>query len=105
MEIVENTTLGKKYEENINVTNSSQLTLNGMVVGNVNISDNSTGFIHGMIIGDITILPGARADIHGTVNGTVYNQGGDVAVYGTVGRITTISGNTSIDTKAIIKNG
>ena len=103
MEITEKSKLMGNYKENINVMKGSQLDFNGMILGNIIVEDSSTGIINGLVYGNIKIMPGAKAEINGSIHGTIYNHGGELAVYGTVNRIVTIAGETVIDTNAIVR--
>ena len=59
----------------------------GTVVGDITVPAGAAWAVLGVVIGSLIVEPGATAVIRGTVNGTLVNYGGDVEVFGAVGRI------------------
>lgn len=43
--------------------------------------------LRGVVIGDLIVEAGARVEVHGMVGGTVFNEGGNVTIWGMVDRI------------------
>ena len=59
----------------------------GTVVGDITIPTGAAYAVLGVVIGSLIVEPGASVAIRGTVNGVLVNYGGDVEVFGAVGRI------------------
>ena len=57
------------------------------VVGDITVPTGAACAVLGVVIGSLVVEPGASAVIRGTVNGVLVNYGGDVEVFGAVGRI------------------
>jgi len=78
----------------------------GMIVGKTTVSEDTLLKLHGMIVGDLILEKGSTVYLHGTVNGDVINRGGVLQVFGIVnGRIVRQSGETVVDSKALVRNG
>lgn len=59
----------------------------GIVTGNAKVLRGVSVAFHGLVSGDLWVEQAARVEVHGTVVGAVVNEGGQVTVWGTVGRI------------------
>ena len=57
------------------------------IVGDITVPVGTTYVVLGVVIGSLIVEPGASVIIRGTVNGTLINYGGDVEVFGAVGRV------------------
>jgi cytoskeletal protein CcmA (bactofilin family) len=81
------------------------LTLHGMITAGATVQSGVVLHLHGTITGDLTVERGGQAIIHGTVNGTVFNNGGDVSILGTVDDVADLSteSRTLIDSGALIR--
>lgn len=93
----------EKIEKDLELINSEEVILHGMVVGDVRIKDNANFILHGMITGNLIIEKQGISIIHGTVCGYVTNNGGKLTHYGTInGRLNKVSGETYVDEKAFV---
>jgi hypothetical protein len=59
----------------------------GTIIGDITVPTGTAYAVLGVVIGSLIVEPGASVVIRGTVNGTLVNHGGDVEVFGAVGRI------------------
>ncbi len=57
------------------------------VVGDITVPAGAAYAVLGVVIGSLIVEPGASVVIRGTVNGALVNYGGDVEVFGAVGRV------------------
>jgi hypothetical protein len=57
------------------------------IVGDIIVPAGAAYAVLGVVIGSLIVEPGASVVIRGTVNGALVNYGGDVEVFGAVGRI------------------
>jgi hypothetical protein len=77
----------------------------GMICGNTIVKDSVTFDVHGMITADLTVEMGGIANIHGMVNGTVYNNGGQVTIWGMVDSLVDARGSmTTVEPGAVIRD-
>jgi len=95
-------------------------TINDKIDGDMSISDAVT--VHGMLAGDITVLsrgeltlygmccqqlviqPGGQAIVHGMVLGRVTNLGGRLEIYGMVGGVVGLAGETYVAPSALVRD-
>lgn len=91
-----------KIEGNIRV--EGNLDLYGMVTGNAFVAPGGALELHGMVCQDLILAEGSVVNLYGTVSASVYNRGGDLHVYGSIGgSLHRQDGNTVIDPDAVIK--
>jgi hypothetical protein len=79
------------------------LILYGVATEGVTVYAGGSLDLYGTVVGALVVQEGASARVYGTVIGDVRNEGGKVAVWGTVGRLIRSAGETSVDPQAVIK--
>ena len=79
--------------------------LRGMIDNQATVPNGLTFVLLGMVTGDLIAEEGSTVKIHGMVNGTVFNHGADIEVFGIVGNIIDLVSETptKIDSAAVIK--
>lgn len=78
--------------------------ITGIVTGNIVIERGGLLILTGMGNGRITVNQSGKCEVHGMFNGIIENNGGILNIFGVVnGSIIENSGNTIIDTNAVIK--
>ena len=82
---------------------NEDLDLRGTVTGDLTVMAEAELQLHGTVCGNLVVQKDGRAVVRGTVVGVVTNTGGDVEIFGTVGKVATLDGAwTLIDPKAEI---
>ena len=85
---------------------SEDTQLHGMIIGRITVVEGVIFHLHGMVIGDLMLREKATVYLHGMVNGNVINKGGYLEVFGCInGRLVRESGETIVDTQAIVREG
>lgn len=79
------------------------IAFNGLLEGDLVVIAGGHLDLRGTVTGNVLVYEGGKADIRGTVNGDVINNGGEVAIYGTVG---SVAGThpSHIDPEAVIQS-
>lgn len=95
-------TFHKTHEGNLRL--AEDIELFGLVTGSVTVPSGICLLLYGGISGDLIVEQTAEATVHGTVGGSLINNGGEVQVFGTVGRILDGTGRTRVEPNAVIKN-
>jgi hypothetical protein len=94
-------TSNQKLEGNAIV--NDRLQFSGMITGSTSIISGGYFVLHGTCCRDLFVESGSVVHIHGTVLGDVYNRGGKLEVYGTIGgNLYRISGTTFVDKNSMI---
>lgn len=65
----------------------SDTILFGMIEGDAVVCDGVSLDVKGTVTGSMVVQSEGRAEVYGTVVGSIVNEGGDVSIYGRVGRI------------------
>lgn len=96
--------INDKIENDTNIEEDTQL--NGMIVGETIVAEGIQLDLNGMIVGNLIVGKSSTVHLFGTVVGDVVNNGGNLEVYGVVnGKIFRNAGNTSLDTRAVVRFG
>lgn len=98
MKMIFDTIPGQRFSEDIQ--------LNGAVMGSAVIANRSEFILNGVIDGDLHLEEGAKATVNGTVKGNVFNEGGELKIFGMVnGRVVQRRGKLFVSPKAFILGG
>lgn len=96
--------INDKIEGDTSIKEDTQL--NGMIVGKTTVAEGIQLDLHGMIVGNLIVGKSSTVHIFGTIVGDAVNDGGRLEVYGVVnGKIFRNAGDTSVDTRAIVRFG
>jgi cytoskeletal protein CcmA (bactofilin family) len=57
----------------------------GMIKGNATVVSGGNFVLHGTCCRNLLVKPGSIVHVHGTIIGNVFNDGGQLEIYGTVG--------------------
>lgn len=88
------------------VTFTEDTALHGMVAGSATVAPGVTLMLHGMVTKDLILDAGSHCELHGMVTGAVRNNGGELAVFGTVnGSVLTSGGSTEVGHEAVVHGG
>ena len=103
--IDEDTVLAGMVTQTLTIDSGINFDLRGMVAGNLIVGTGSTVEIYGMVTGNLIVRAGSIVGIYGMVIGTVINEGAEITIYGTVGKITDHDENfrTQITSGAVVK--
>ncbi|MBI2543089.1 MAG: hypothetical protein HYW24_02805 [Candidatus Aenigmarchaeota archaeon] len=82
------------------------LYLSGILTGNVEVKQNGVFYLSGILNGNVDVDPQGTLYISGVMTGDITNDGGLVNITGiVVGNVITKSGDTFIDSSAIVRTG
>jgi hypothetical protein len=95
-------TTDDKIDEDMSI--SDAFTVHGMLSGDVTVLSRGELTLHGMCCRQLVIQPGGKAIIHGLVVGRVTNLGGRLEIYGVVGSVAALAGETYVAPSAVVRD-
>ncbi len=72
--------------------------------GDVTVLSRGELTLHGMYCRQLVIQPGGQAIVHGMVVGRVTNLGGRLEIYGVVGSVAGLAGETYVAPSAVVRD-